>query len=248
VVVNVGGLSEGVFESELFGHVRGAFTDARTDRIGRFEMADGGTLFLDEIANLSPNLQAKLLRVVETGAFEPVGSSRTRQIDARLISATNADLPAEVAAGRFRQDLLFRLNTVEIHVPPLRERPEDIEPLAERFVALHAARHRKTVEGLAPDAVQALHAHDWPGNVRELDHAVERGVLMATGPRLRAADLGLRRGAEGAPRIEEMSLDEVERWLIQKTLARAEGNVNRAAEALGLSRSAMYRRLQKHGL
>ncbi len=248
VAVNVGGLSEGVFESELFGHVKGAFTDAKADRIGRFEMADGGTLFLDEIANLSPGLQAKLLRVVETGAFEPVGSSRTRRVDARLVSATNADLATEVAAGRFRQDLLFRLNTVEIHVPPLRERPEDIEPLAARFVELHAARYRKSIAGLEPDAVQALHAHDWPGNVRELDHAVERGVLMARGPRLCAADLGLRRSAEGAPRIEEMSLDEVERWLIQKTLARAEGNVHRAAEALGLSRSAMYRRLQKHGL
>jgi DNA-binding NtrC family response regulator len=249
VVVNVGGLSEGVFESELFGHVKGAFTDARSDRMGRFEMADGGTLFLDEIANLSPNLQAKLLRVVEAGAFEPVGSSRTRRVDVRLVSATNADLHAEVAAGRFRQDLLFRLNTVEIHLPPLRERPEDIEPLARRFLGQHKARYRKPLDGFADDALEALRSHDWPGNVRELDHAVERGALMATGPRLRAVDLGLRRGADGgAPRLEEMSLDEVERWLIQKTLARAEGNVNRAAEALGLSRSAMYRRLQKLGL
>ncbi len=248
IVVNVGGLSEGVFESELFGHVKGAFTDARLDRVGRFEMADGGTLFLDEIANLSPNLQAKLLRVVETGEFEPVGSSRTRRVDARLISATNADLHAEVAAGRFRQDLLFRLNTVEIQLPPLRERSEDLELLAGRFLAQHAARHRKALDGFELDAIEALRAHNWPGNVRELDHAVERGVLMAQGPRLRAADLGLRRGADSAPRIEEMSLEEVERWLIRRTLARAGGNVNRAAETLGLSRSAMYRRLQKLGL
>ncbi len=248
VVVNIGGLSEGVFESELFGHVRGAFTDARTDRIGRFEMADGGTLFLDEIANLSPSLQAKLLRVLEAGEFEPVGSSRTRRTDARLVSATNADLQAEVAGGRFRQDLLFRLNTVEIHLPPLRERPEDVEPLARHFLAQHASRHRKPLADFEPDALQALRSHAWPGNVRQLDHAVERGVLMAQGRLLRAADLGLRRAGEAAPRIEEMSLEAVERWLIEKTLARAEGNVNRAAEALGLSRSAMYRRLQKLGL
>ncbi len=248
IVVNAGGLSEGVFESELFGHVRGAFTDAKADRIGRFEMADGGTLFLDEIANLSPGLQTKLLRVVETGEFEPVGSSRTRRVDARLVSATNADLHSEVAAGRFRQDLLFRLNTVEIQLPPLRERPEDLEPLAERFLKQHAARYRKRLEGFEQEALDALRAHAWPGNVRELDHAVERGVLMAQGPLLRATDLGLRRNAEGTPRIEEMSLDEIERWLIQKTLARAEGNVHRAADALGLSRSAMYRRLQKLGL
>jgi DNA-binding NtrC family response regulator len=248
IVVNAGGLSEGVFESELFGHVKGAFTDAKADRIGRFEMADGGTLFLDEIANLSPSLQAKLLRVVETGEFEPVGSSRTRKVDARLISATNADLQPEVAAGRFRQDQLFRLNTVEIHLPPLRERPEDVAPLAEHFLRQHTTRYRKVLDGYEPDALAALKAHAWPGNVRELDHAIERGVLMAQGPRLQANDLGLRRGAEGAPRIEEMSLDEVERWLIQKTLARAGGSVSRAAEALGLSRSAMYRRLQKLGL
>jgi DNA-binding NtrC family response regulator len=248
IVVNAGGLSEGVFESELFGHVKGAFTDAKTDRIGRFEMADGGTLFLDEIANLSPSLQAKLLRVVESGEFEPVGSSRTRKVDARLISATNANLQPEVSAGRFRQDLLFRLNTVEIQLPPLRERQEDIAPLAEHFLRQHATRYRKLLTGCEPDALTALFAHAWPGNVRELDHAIERGVLMAQGPRLRADDLGLRRGAEGAPRIEEMSLDEVERWLVEKTLAREGGNVNRAAEALGLSRSAMYRRLQKLGL
>jgi DNA-binding NtrC family response regulator len=248
VVVNVGGLSEGVFESELFGHVKGAFTDARADRIGRFEMADGGTLFLDEVANLSLGLQAKLLRVVERGEFEPVGSSRTRQVDVRLVSATNADLDAEVAAGRFRQDLLFRLNTIEIRLPPLRERPEDVVPMAEHFLRQHRLRYRKPLEGFDEDARAALRGHPWPGNVRELDHAVERALLMAAGPRVRAADLGLRRAAEGTKPLEELSLEEVERWLIQRTLARELGNVNRAAEALGLSRSALYRRLQKLGL
>jgi DNA-binding NtrC family response regulator len=248
IVVNVGGLSEGVFESELFGHVRGAFTDAKADRIGRFEMADSGTLFLDEIANLSLSLQAKLLRVVETGEFEPVGSSRTRRVDVRLISATNADLHAEVAGGGFRQDLLFRLNTIEIQVPPLRARRDDIVPLAEHFLRQHTARYRKTVTSFESTALEALWAHDWPGNVRELDHAVERAVLMAGAEHVRATDLGLRRATDGAGRLEDMSLEEIERWLIQKTLARAEGNVNRAAEVLGLSRSALYRRLQKLGL
>ncbi|HYG61298.1 MAG TPA: sigma-54 dependent transcriptional regulator [Thermoanaerobaculia bacterium] len=249
VTVNTGGLSEAVFESELFGHVRGAFTDAKTDRVGRFELADRGTIFLDEIANISLSQQAKLLRVLETGEFERLGSSKTRRADVRVISATNADLREEVAAGRFRQDLLFRLNTVEIHVPPLRARRADIFPLAEYFLEQHARRYRKEVRGFEPAAAEALLAHPWPGNVRELDHAVERGVLMARGERIRAQDLGLLQGAQsgGAP-IEDLPLEEVERVLIQKALARYGGNVSQAAQALGLSRSALYRRLEKHGL
>jgi len=248
VTVNVGGLSEGVFESELFGHVKGAFTDARTDRVGRFELADGGTLFLDEIANVPLNLQPKLLRVLETGDFEPVGSSRTRRVDVRILSATNADLHKEVEAGRFRQDLLFRINTVEIHVPPLRERREDIPLLAQSFLVRHAQHYRKPIQAFEASAVEALVGHPWPGNVRELDHAVERGVLMAQGTQIRVADLGLRAVAEGTSRLEEMSLEDVECFLIKKTLARFDGNVSRAAEALGLSRSALYRRLQRYGL
>jgi DNA-binding NtrC family response regulator len=247
-VVNAGGLSEGVFESELFGHVRGAFTDARADRAGRFEVADGGTLFLDEIANVPPGLQGKLLRVLETGEFERVGSSRTLRVDVRVISATNADLGGEVAAGRFRQDLLYRLNTVEIPLPPLRDRRDDVPLLAAHFLEQHARRYRKTLQGFDEGAIRALQAHSWPGNVRELDHAVERGVLMADGPRLRAADLALRAAADGAPRLEEMSLEEVETHLIRRTLQRHGGNVSQAAKALGLSRSALYRRLQRLGL
>lgn len=249
VTVNAGGLSEGLFESELFGHVKGAFTDARNDRVGRFELAEGSTLFLDEIANVPLNLQAKLLRVLETGELERVGSSSTRRVNVRVLAATNADVSSEATSGRFRQDLLFRLNTIEIHLPPLRERREDIALLAHHFLRGYAQRYRKSISGFDPGATQLLHEHPWPGNVRELDHAVERGVLLAQGQLVRSADLGLRSGsAGGTVRLEEMSLDEVERHLIQRTLARHDGNVSQAAKALGLSRSAMYRRLQKHGL
>jgi DNA-binding NtrC family response regulator len=248
VTVNTGGLAEGVFESELFGHVKGAFTDAKADRVGRFEMADGGTLFLDEIANISQALQAKLLRTIEGGEFERVGSSKTRRVDVRVFSATNADLHAAVAEGRFRQDLLFRLNTIELRLPPLRDRREDIPVLASHFLRQHAEHYRKPLTGFDESAVKALLAHLWPGNVRELDHAVERAVLMAQGETVRAADLGLRTGKEGPLRIEEMSLEDVEALLIKKALARFNGNVSHAANALGLSRSALYRRLQRYGM
>jgi DNA-binding NtrC family response regulator len=247
-VVNTGGLSEGVFESELFGHVKGAFTDARTDRVGRFELADGGTLFLDEIANVPTSQQARLLRVLETGEFERVGSSRSLKVDVRVISATNADLQVEVEAGRFREDLLFRLNTVEIPVPPLRERREDIGSLAAHFLQQHSARYRKQLRGFEPAAMQAMLSHSWPGNVRELDHAVERAVLMAKADVIRAGDLALRPVRESQARFEDLSLEEVEGLLIRKALARFGGNVSQAAQALGLSRSALYRRLQRHGL
>jgi len=249
LTVNAGGLSEGVFESELFGHVKGAFTDAKADRVGRFEMADGGALFLDEIANVPLNLQPKLLRVLETGEFERVGSSRTLRADVRVVSATNADLRQEVANGRFRQDLLFRLNTIEIHVPPLRDRREDIPLLAEHFLGQHCRRYRKPLRGFHAGALRALAAHSWPGNVRELDHAIERAVLMARDGEIHEGDLGLEGAAGGTPRqLDEMSLEEVEAFLIRKALQRHGGSVSRAAEALGLSRSALYRRLQRYGL
>ena len=248
VTVNVGGLAEGVFESELFGHVKGAYTGANADRVGRFELADGGTLFLDEIANVPLAQQAKLLRVLQTGEFERVGSSRTRAVSVRLVSATNADLHAEAAAGRFREDLRFRINTVEIRLPALRERREDIPALAAHFLRRHAQRYRRPVESLDPEALRVLLAHPWPGNVRELDHVLERAVLMARGHVLEAADLGLRAPAQGPAVLEQMTLDEVERVLIQKALARHGGNVSDAAKTLGLSRSALYRRLERHGL
>ena len=248
ITINMGGLSEGVFESELFGHVKGAFTDAKTDRAGRFELADESTLFLDEIANLPLSQQAKLLRVIETGEFERVGSSRTLHANVRIISATNSNLHDEVAAGRFRQDLLFRLNTIEIALPPLRERREDIAPLAVHFLRQHAERYRKKLTGFEPAAHEALMRHDFPGNVRELDHVIERAVLMSQSAQIKANDLGLTSAPEGSPRLEEMSLEEVEALLIKKALARHDGNARKAAESLGLSRSAFYRRLQHHGL
>src|SRR5580700_784966 len=240
VTVNAGGLAEGIFESELFGHVKGAFTDAKIDRVGRFELAEGGTLFLDEIANVPMNLQAKLLRVLETGEMERVGSSKTKRVDARVISATNAILPDEVAAGRFRQDLLFRLNTIEIHLPPLRERREDIPVLAAHFLTTHAHRYRKDLRGFDPTAMQALLDNAWQGNVRELNHVVERAVLMASERMVRPADLALRESPAGSARLEDMSLEDVEFFLIKKALARHNGNVSQAATTLGLSRSALY--------
>src|SRR5437867_3482200 len=209
VAVNLGGIPDGLFESELFGHVRGAFTDAKADRIGRFELADGGTLFLDEIANLPLPQQAKLLRVLETGEFERVGASRARRADVRVIAATNADVHGEVKAGRFREDLLFRLNTVEIRLPPLRDRRQDIPLLAAHFLGRYAARYHKSLnDGFASDAMEVLLRHSWPGNVRELEHAVERAVLMSEGAGVRARDFGLGTGADGAGALDQMSLEE----------------------------------------
>ena len=248
VAVNTGGLPEGVFESELFGHVRGAFTDAKSDRIGRFELAHGGTLFLDEIANIPLSQQGKLLRVLESGEMERVGSSQTRRVDVRIISATNADLNQEVAAGRFRQDLLFRLNTVEIYIPPLRERRQDIPLLAMYFLNRYAQRYRKPASTLDPAAMQAILDYPWPGNVRELDHSIERAVLLCGGEAVRISDLALRAPRESIQRMEDLSLEEVESLLIRKAIDRYSGNISQAAEALGLSRSALYRRLQKYGI
>ncbi|HSC28956.1 MAG TPA: sigma-54 dependent transcriptional regulator [Vicinamibacterales bacterium] len=248
VTMNAGGLAEGIAESELFGHVKGAFTDARFDRIGCFELADEGTLFLDEIANMPVRLQAKLLRVLQTGEVQRVGSSRLRYVNVRVISATNADLGSEIEAGRFREDLLYRLNTVVIHLPPLRERPQDLEPLALHFLAHYAARYRKTMTGFDRNAGAAMNAHRWPGNIRELAHSVERAVLMSDGSSalVSARHLGL--SSHGASAAEPTSLEEAERVFIEKVLARHGGDVRLAARQLGLSRSALYRRLQQYGV
>jgi DNA-binding NtrC family response regulator len=248
VAVNAGGLPEGTFESEIFGHVKGAFTDARTDRIGRFELANGGTLFLDEIANVPMRQQAKLLRVIESGELERVGSSQTRRVDVRLLSATNAALDDEVKAGNFRGDLLFRLNTVEIHLPPLRDRREDIPLLAMHFLGLDCTHYRKRIGGFSVAAMQQMMQYTWPGNVRELEHAVERAVLLCRGQEIEPANLSIANARPAAQSFENMSIDEVEALLIRKVLRRCEGNISQAAEALGLSRAALYRRIEKYGL
>jgi DNA-binding NtrC family response regulator len=251
VTMNAGGLAEGIAESELFGHVKGAFTDARVDRIGCFEMADEGTLFLDEIANMPMRLQAKLLRVLQTGEMARVGSSRLRYVNVRVLSATNADLHAEIAAGRFREDLLYRLNTVVIHLPPLRDRRGDIESLARHFLAIYAARYRKPIAAFDHDAMAAMQAHAWPGNVRELAHSVERAVLMAepSAPAISPRHLNLRQRLAGeSSSAEDLSLEEAERVFIEKVLSKHQGDVRLAAEQLGMSRSALYRRLQQYGV
>lgn len=248
IAVNLGGIAEGVFESEMFGHVRGAFTDARADRAGRFEVAEGGTLFLDELGNLSAAQQAKLLRVLQTGEYERVGSSKVRRADVRVISATNSNLQQEVAEGRFREDLLFRVNTIEIHLPPLRERRGDISPLAHNALTRFATRYRKLVKGFDSGAMQALLDHPWPGNIRELEHVVERAVLMARGEAVALVDLALRAPTGAMVKLEDLPLEEVERILIRKALAKHGGNISRAARTLGLSRSALYRRLEQHHL
>ncbi|HNS22248.1 MAG TPA: sigma-54 dependent transcriptional regulator [Sedimentisphaerales bacterium] len=248
VSVNTASIPATLFESELFGHVAGAFTDARSDRIGRFKLADGGTLFLDEIASIPANLQSKLLRVLESGEFEPVGSSKTHRVDVRILSATNANLAEEVAASRFRQDLLYRLKTVEIRIPPLRERREDIPLLAAHFLQRHAGRYRKNLTGFDPASLQVLLDYPWPGNVRELDHTVERAVLMSRGAAVQASDLGIEPRREAGPAIENLTLDQVEQVMIRSALSRFQGDVSKAADALGLSRGALYRRLEKHGI
>src|SRR5271169_2142483 len=248
VSVNTGAVPEGLFESELFGHVKGAFTDARSDRIGRFELADGGTIFLDEIGNIPIRQQAKLLRVLEAGEIERVGASRTKRVNVRVISATNSDLTSAIAAGLFREDLLFRLNTVEIHLPALRERREDIPALAAHFLARYAQRYRVQVRGFAPAAMQTMMQYAWPGNVRELEHTLERAVLMAHSDELQVSDLGLNLQRLQGQNLEELSIEEVESILVRKALQRFHGNVSQAAEALGLSRGALYRRMERYGL
>jgi DNA-binding NtrC family response regulator len=252
VKVHIGALPEGLFERELFGHVKGAFTDAREDRPGRFDVADGGTLFLDEIGTIGPAQQIKLLRVLQEGEFEPLGSTRTRRVDVRVVTATNSDLKAEIAAGRFREDLYYRLNVMEIHMPALRERREDILLLAEVFLKGFAAKNRKGVRGFGDDARQALLDYEWPGNVRELENVVERAVILARGDTITARELPLR-AAEPMQAVQvgalgDCTLEELERAMVERALKEHKGNVSRAAQALGLSRAALYRRMEKFGL
>ncbi|MHB1544464.1 MAG: sigma-54-dependent transcriptional regulator [Gammaproteobacteria bacterium] len=245
--VNLGGLVESLIESELFGHVRGAFTDARSERIGRFELAHQGTLFLDEIANLSLASQASLLHVLEEGQIERVGSSKPVAIDVRIVAATNADIRANIKDGRFRADLFYRLNTIEMHLPPLRERCEDIVLLANHYFAETVHRHGKSLSGFSPSALQALGQYDWPGNVRELAHVIERAVLLAGGDCIELPDLRLTSGmAAKSQEIDTLTLEQAERYLVRRALELSQGDADRAARQLGVSRSAFYRRLAKY--
>lgn len=252
VPLNMGAIPDGLFESELYGHIKGAFTDARSDRVGRFEVAEGGTLFMDEIGNLPLMQQSKLLQVLESGEFQKLGSSQSRRADVRIIAATNADIPTMVKSGAFRQDLLYRLNGIEIRIPPLRARTSEIRPLAEMYLRRYTQRYNRKVEGLTDAAMEALVAYPWPGNVRELDHVIERATLLARGAQLEAADLGLHLGEGTALPMsaqcwEELTLEDAEKQLLQLALRRHTGRVSAAARSLGISRSAFYRRLEKHG-
>jgi len=248
VTVNAGGLAGGVLESELFGHVKGAFTGAVSERMGYFEVADGGTLFLDEIGSMALEQQTRLLRVLETGEVQRVGSSRTLSVDVRVISATNSDLAEAVARGAFREDLFYRLNAVEIRLPPLCRRREDLPLLAGHYLAESGRRYGGKELRLDPEAMAALLDHPWPGNVRELRHRMERAALLADGPRVGAEHLGLGAGAGDPPGPEPLTLEASERALILRALGRHDGNVSRAAETLGISRSALYRRLERYGI
>ena len=249
IAVDMGSLSETLFESELFGHVKGAFTDARSDRAGRFEIASGGTLFLDEIGNLPLPLQVKLLAALENRRIVRVGANHPVPVDVRLICATNRPVDEMAAAGSFRQDLLYRINTVEIRLPPLRERPDDIPLLARHFLDRYRAKYRKALDGLTAEALAHLRAYAWPGNVRELQHAVERAVIMSEGERLTAADFPLTAPPPGESlAFDSYNLEEVEREVIARVLRRHQGNVSKSARELGLTRTALYRRMDKHGL
>jgi two-component system, NtrC family, response regulator len=258
IKVNLGGISSTLFESEMFGHVRGAFTDARADRKGRFETADGGTIFLDEIGEIDLNAQVKLLRVLQDRSYEVLGSSATRTVDVRVVSATNRDLGEEVARGRFREDLLYRLNLIALRLPPLRERRTDIPLLARHFLDVCGRTYRRGGLALTDRAVDWLQAQPWPGNIRQLRQTIERAVLVLDGDRLDVSDLKALAelesrdvrgsGGPGLPSPGSMTLDEMEKAMIVECMRHYEGNVTRVAEALGLSRAALYRRFEKYGL
>lgn len=250
VSVDVGALTESLFESELFGHVKGAFTDAREDRAGRFEEASGGTIFLDEIGNLTPSQQARLLTVLQQRQVTRVGSNKARPVDVRLICATNADLHERVSQRNFRQDLLYRINTIELRLPPLRERPTDIGPLAEHFMKKYAKQYNRPVAGLNPALLAEMKQYAWPGNVRELQHAIERAIILSTRTALEPGDFVFRKDTSSvlSPVNETLQLEDMERQAIQQAMQKHRGSVTDVARELGLSRQALYRRLEKFGL
>lgn len=248
VAVDMGAITETLFESELFGHKKGAFTDAREDRPGRFELANGGTLFLDEIGNLSMSLQSKLLSALQSRQVTRVGSNSAVEVDIRLICATNMPLHQMVKEGRFRQDLLYRINTVEIHIPPICERVDDIPMLASHFLNYYSRKYRKDVNSISSDAITKLKKYPWPGNVRELQHSIERAVIMADSTTLQESDFLFSRKGSDAPTSDTLNLDEVEKAAVAKAIQLHNGNISKAAEELGLTRASLYRRMEKYGL
>lgn len=252
--VDLGAVTESLFESELFGHTKGSFTDAKQDRVGRFEAASGGTLFLDEIGNLSLPLQAKLLTALQNKRITPVGSNKAVDVDIRFVCATNMPLYEMVQKHEFRQDLLYRINTIEIRLPPLRERVEDMEPLTTHFLNVYAKKYNKSIHSISPGTIKRMQKYHWPGNVRELQHAVERAVILSNKPTLQAedfffnADNGRQGGTQEELHIEQYDLEEVEKLLIRKVLKKHGGNISKAASDLGLTRASLYRRLEKYDI
>jgi Response regulator containing CheY-like receiver, AAA-type ATPase, and DNA-binding domains len=246
VHIDLGSIPEQLFESELFGHERGAFTDAKKEKPGRFEIATGGTLFLDEIGNLTPAMQAKLLTVIEKQQIFRLGSNTPLAINVRLICATNADIHEMVANGDFRQDLLYRINTIELHIPPLRERGKDIDLLADYFLRQYAKKYKKDIRNIAAAALRKLHEYNWPGNVRELQHAMERAVILASGYILSPDDFILKPAPSRKSRIENLNLEELEKKAIEKALTQSDGNMSQAADLLGISRFTLYRKIEKY--
>jgi DNA-binding NtrC family response regulator len=248
VSVDLGAISESLFESELFGHVKGAFTDAREDRSGRFEEANGGTIFLDELGNISLPLQAKLLTVLQNRAVTRVGSNKSMPVDVRLITATNRNIQRMAAEYQFRQDLLYRINTIEIQLPPLRERLEDIVPLAEYFLQLYTTKYKRKVNSLHESLVQQLRQYEWPGNIRELQHAMERAVILSQGKTLMPKDVFVKNPVQDQTLNTGYNLEEMERNIITQAMKKCNGNITEAAKELGLSRAALYRRLEKYNI
>jgi two-component system response regulator HydG len=250
MAVDMGGISETLFESELFGHVKGSFTDARSDRIGRIELASGGSLFLDEVGNLPLALQAKLLRVLETRQITRLGSNTPVQVDIRLICATNMPIADLVNRKQFRQDLLYRINTVEIHLPPLRERFDDLKPLAAHFTNQACRKYQKAPKNISEAALKKIAAYHWPGNIRELKHALERAVILSDAPVLQPGDFSFSHKQESAEELafKDLNLEQAEEILIRRALSKYQGNISQAAKELGLTRAALYRRLEKYGL
>ena len=250
ISVDIGSLTQSLFESELFGYTKGAFTDAKEDHVGRFELSSGGTLFLDEIGNLTPEMQSKLLTVIQNKEVFRVGSSKPIPIDSRMICATNVPVYEQVAANKFRQDLLYRINTVEIHLPPLRERKGDIPLLTEYFLSIYKRKYNKPELTIDPVTLKYFENYEWPGNIRELQHAIERSVILCDSDKLKLADISLLPSSNTGndESFNTMNLEEIEKLIIQKALVKFDGNVSKAAKELGLTRTSLYRRMEKHGL